>query len=93
MSKSVLYTVGHKDTYDPFLGRDDFMKVGKRDDYGGGVVFLTFEEAQDFLDDRNGDDYRVYGLVTDIENTYEKDGRRYLIEDAKIVEVDDENFS
>lgn len=92
MSTGTLFTIGHLESYEQFF--DDYpmpQKLGKGPhptkkgvEYGGGSVYLTYDEAKAACPSG----YQPYGLLTDIENTYESDGHRYLIESAPLCKLD-----
>lgn len=64
-----------------------FQKLGKQDDYTGGIVFRARQEA----DAACPDGYISFGLRADWDiDTYSKDGNRYLIPDADLVWLDGE---
>ena len=61
----MIYTIGREEVYDASLEeRQDegrpLYKVGRKDDYEGGVVFPTPEEAQGYLDQNGLDDFAIY---------------------------------
>jgi len=95
----MLYTIGHKASYDEYLATDKTpMKMGKRGalrggaPYLGGAVFLTKAEAEAFIKNtpRHNDDFAVYGLATTAENTWQVPDEPYrrLIHDARIVKAE-----
>ena len=86
-----LFTIGHRESYEQFF--DEFpavTKLGKGPHpraagrtYGGGSVYLTYDEAKAACPPG----YQPYGLLTDIESTYQSDGNRYLIESALLCKL------
>jgi len=63
----MLYTIGHTQTYEESFQSGSPNKVGRRDDYDGGCIVKTREEAQSECPD----DYSVYGVDADWdEHTY-----------------------
>lgn len=84
----MLYTIGHKASYDKGL-KDikhlPLMKVGVRDDYSGGIVFRTEEEAKQNCPEG----YDVYGLDVDWnKHTYWcGEGYQALIIDRPIIDI------
>lgn len=107
MSK-VAFTVGNTHSYDlalyEALEDDPVKKVGRNnglyDDYGGGWVWATEQEAADFLQSSQFDatfpgrasEFAVYRLElptdwdTDVTTETEDDGVHRLLNDAVIVE-------
>lgn len=95
----MFYTVGHKDTYDKNIAREEaegrkLRKQGRTDSYLGGSVFITHEEAIAFLD-KGGllETYHVYGLDTTSDNIYRNldYDHFHLIEACDIVKLEDPN--
>jgi hypothetical protein len=99
---TIAYTIGHTVSYERYLKEDpNCMKVGRRDDYVGGCVWATQEEAQAFLDAghliidsvvRDTSEFSVYGIHlptgwdTDVSvETY--DGVRALLNDAVLFKI------
>lgn len=65
----MIYTVGHKISYDCYLASNDFCKKkGRTVDYPGGSVWKTFEEANKHAKDG----YAVYGVLADWEKDTEQ---------------------
>lgn len=48
----IVYTIGHTGSYNETLksSPNETYKMGKRDDYDGGWIWKTAEEAQAFID-------------------------------------------
>jgi hypothetical protein len=75
------------------VGADQYWKDGPKPGYPGGDVFRTYEDAWQFLVDRNTTDVRrVYGVLADWEtDTIPIPGeptRRYLARKAEIVRIE-----
>ena len=97
----MLYTVGDKQSYDAALERRraEHKPLNKRgkfnagdvpdfpEDYGGGVVFLSVDQALSYIKGYTG--YHVYGVLTDQKNTWwDNHARQYrLVADAEIVAI------
>ncbi len=92
----MMFTYGHTESYEQLFSEISLPhKLGKRDDYNGspyagGIVFLSLEEASKALPKG----YSVYGLDTELSNTYIYDGSneeliglRLLIEDAVLIKI------
>lgn len=81
----MLYTLGHTESYERYITElgNRCRKSGRTDTHKGGCVFLTIEEALT----KCPDDYSVYGLITDLDNTYEADGGRHIINGCQIVRI------
>ncbi len=86
----MLFTIGDRTSYEQYFSEQGTpQKKGRVADldgqpYLGGVAFLTYEEA---LSHSIGTRYAVYGLDTDIGNTYEIDGMRRIIETCNLLKV------
>lgn len=91
----MLYTVGHRESYEAGLNKGHLLKQGKRENYGGGIVFLTREDAERWIGLAKKPDYGVYGLITTYNNTSEPEHDlsaygikcRQLVRDAQIVRL------
>ena len=61
----MIYTLGHKSSYEEYfrLYKDETRKKGREEDYPGGSVWKTIEDAEKFL--KPG--YEVYGVLADWE--------------------------
>jgi hypothetical protein len=99
----VCYTIGHEKSYDQALKDGGNVKLGRHgptleepDDYPGGIVFRTIQDAKDFIaiggmakwfPDRDNSVWAVYGLLADWDHdTYEApDGYRALLRDATFI--------
>lgn len=92
------YTIGHKETYDKNLAEHKaqdltLLKMGVRSNYIGGIVFPFKSDAEKYLRDNNqADRFKVYGVKTTKRNVYlnREAGTLHLVEDAEIVEADEE---
>jgi hypothetical protein len=88
----MLFTVGHRESYEQYFAEQDQPeKMGRvsgyyadGSDYPGGSVYMTAGEAMDAAPAG----YAVYGLRTSIDNTYELDGNRHLVNDADLVKIE-----
>jgi hypothetical protein len=69
-----MYTVGHTESYEQLFGENcnTPFKLGidPTQNYQGGIVFETVEDAQAYLDLKGFDTYSVYGLETDARNRH-----------------------
>jgi hypothetical protein len=94
----MLYTVGAAEDYDKLLVTDPApMKLGRTEDYFGkgrhylgGAAYLTYEEAVKAAREHSRRrEYKPYGLMTTVENTYiaEEVGERRLLKSCLIVPV------
>lgn len=95
------YTVGHTSSYDQYLIESSKpMKLGKRDDYPGGWIWHTVEEARAFLErndleelyqDMDRRKFSVYELELptsweiDVTRDPDQHGVHHLIPDAQIL--------
>lgn len=90
----MLYTIGHTESYEKILndykvkGGEKPWKLGKTDQYIGGIVFKSIPEAEEYLR-KTGQFKRfsVYGLVTNHKNVYEHPDAKtlHIIEGCEIV--------
>lgn len=96
----IAYTIGNTKSYNLALKNDsNIKKLGKSDDYIGGIVWKTIKEARDFLKSpkflqikwedslqRDPNNFSIYGLV--IKNwetsTYKLGDQDYLLCDTKL---------
>ena len=98
----MIYTFGRTSNYDKDLSaRDDVKKIGRQEDYAGGSVWRTYEEAQAFVDslpnefcpDWYAKDFSVYGVIAEWETeTYQGDEGapwRNLRKDSLLVKLKD----
>ena len=81
----MIYTVGNKAMYDSLLQEKPVNKIGIRDDYKGGCVFKTAEEARR----KCLKEYDVYGLDANWSDTYwcEEEQYQALSIDRPIVKL------
>lgn len=88
----MLFTVGHKKNYLDAIKNSEngiILKIGKNKDYEGGCVFLTREEADNYLVKEGEKEWCVWGLKTTIDNTVENDkGYRNLLNDCEIINLE-----
>lgn len=85
----MLYTVGDKESYSRYREEqgDKLWKLGRRDDYPGGSVYLTFDAALAASEKHHT--LTVYGLDTGVENTYvDEQGNCHLIDSCPIIDLD-----
>lgn len=90
----MIYTIGRKSVYDLHIEHNpQAMKIGRSDDYPGGSVWRTPEEARQYLADENLDDlddFDVYGVEADWEkDTEPSNGGPWhdLLRDARLVRL------
>ncbi len=58
----MIFTIGHTESYKQYLSKQEkCMKLGRTENYRGGSVWQTKEEAEKFCPV----DYSVYGLKAD----------------------------
>lgn len=89
----MLYTIGYRENYERFfIEQKEPMKLGRGPDprdaskhYPGGSVYLSIEEAKAAAPDG----YAVYGLQTDLGNTYWFDAELCLAETCPLVRLAD----
>lgn len=88
----MIYTIGHRESYEQGFREQPtgkFAKLGAGtladgEDYAGGIVFKTREEAQEYIDSRKSlcYTYDVYGVEADwdedTDNVIGEYGRRLL---------------
>ena len=88
------FTLGNPATYEVAIDKDpDLKKLGKNEDYDGGCVFRTKEDAANSsLAKEYG--YHVYGLILpngwnqDVDSSKEaEEGFSRLVNDARIVRI------
>lgn len=96
----MIFTIGRTSSYDAALEEkqqrgEPLLKLGRTDEYVGGVVFHSTEDAEIFLKlhETTGEfnehgDFSVYGLMCEWDNTYPLNGENYLINSAEIVSLD-----
>lgn len=95
----IAYTLGNPKNYDLSIAegrrnRQPIYKTGRTEDYLGGVVFRTKEEAQSYASE-NGLPYEPYGVLLlkgwDQEVDYSRSLVNYdcLLVDAEIITLDE----
>lgn len=92
------YTIGNKEKYDQWLiecerRKDTMMKMGRTEDYPGGTVWRTIDEAYAYLEE-NAErlEYTpeiygislIYGWENDVSSEPNEDGFHYLLVDRPI---------
>jgi len=91
----MIYTIGHTESYERgFRETPELMiKVGRTQDYQGGIVFQTKEEVTEFLKRENVEiegrqipstEFSVYGVLADWDKDVENG---HLIRDVKLVQL------
>jgi len=67
----MIYTIGHKATYDAGLeaNGNEWCNLGRQGGYRGGAVWRTRQEVQRAADANDG--YAVYGVLADWERDTE----------------------
>lgn len=92
----MIYTIGNKANYDRFFveqaAEDGPHKLGRTENYQGGIVFETEEIARRYLKGMPcGEDYDVYGVLADWENDTTPEGTagewHDLLVTAKLVKL------
>lgn len=83
----MFYTVGDKESYDLGLKNvkehgSAFAKLGRMDDYVGGIAFRCLADAY-LCSLETG--YEIYVLDTDESNTYFHSGKRHIINSCNIL--------
>ncbi len=87
----MLYTVGDKESYSRYREEqgDKLWKLGRRDDYPGGSVYLTYDAALAASEKHHN--LTVYGLATEVSNTYaDEAGNLHLIASCPIIDLPDD---
>jgi hypothetical protein len=90
------YTLGNADNYDRALSEEGpVMKLGKQEDYAGGIVFPTKADADAYLARHPELPYKVYGLFlpnrwkTDVQGEMLPGEDFYrLLNDAEVVQLE-----
>lgn len=82
-----LYTLGTLDTYEPLFenGKDTPYKLGRSDNYSGGIVFETIHQVNAYiarLPNVRTTSYGIYFVLCGIDNTYTKEGQLHLVNHA-----------
>lgn len=94
----IAYTIGNKKNYDKLISSQDTFKVGKTDDYKGGIIFLSKQKALDFLSRKDfnqfnfGDNkpkdpnnFDIYCIeINSINDLYFEEENYYLLYDRKL---------
>jgi len=95
MPNDIIYTIGFTLDYERyFLSQDRVIKQGRTNDYPGGGVWQTFEEAKAHCDKNEG--FSVYGVIANWDDTAEsKDGggMRHLLRDSKLIKLEGVQFN
>ncbi len=87
----MIYTIGHTENYEQaFLNNDVVIKKGKTENYEGGSVWKTYEEAE-----RNKpEDFSVYGVLADWKtdtSPNESNNWNDLLVNSKLVQISKRN--
>lgn len=97
------FTIGHTKSYNQgLLENPHLTKIGKTEDYDGGWVWKTVEEAQAFIwsqdflkidwgdgKPRDPENFSVFGLIlSSWEDTYLINEQRHLLCDAKLFRLE-----
>lgn len=87
----MFYTLGNPDIYEEYLSNDPHpMKLGRKNDYIGGSIFRSQEDAKKFLK-KNRIPFNVYGVVVqekDIDFSKEKEnGFGDLLVDSLLIRI------
>ena len=100
---TMTFTIGYSYSYEKGFERAEkngipLMKVGTREDYDGGCVWKTEEEARKYLKENwpRLDGYNVYGVLADWErDTAKLEGEPFsrLLVDSELVKLEDESGS
>lgn len=92
---NVAFTIGNRVSYDRDLAQRVVHKIGKRDDYDGGWVWRTREEAEEFIRRvPQPFDAKVYALLLprgwkeDVSAEPAADGVHRLLQNARIVQLE-----
>ena len=82
-----MFTIGHTESYDIGLIEygPAFRKLGKSDDYIGGIVFLTIGDASDYLVVNKLETYSIYSLDCSKEDLYKVGEFYHLCKSVRIV--------
>lgn len=89
-----MYTIGHSKNYRKareYLA--PVIKRGKFDNYDGGYVFKTTEDAQKRIDEANYEGYEIFGLIGEwnVDTYPSSDGWWHnLLYDCEIIFLDGE---
>lgn len=84
-----MYTIGREEVYDKcFTLPDPVIKLGRTDDYEGGSIWGTIEEARQYILKKNLDGYAVYRVDGNLkEDSEEVEGVSYrvLLRDREVI--------
>ncbi len=86
---SLVYTIGDKRFYLRYI-KQGGRKLGKTDDYEGGIVFHTAVEAERFLANSNKRRlFSVYGVLADWDRDTYNTGEifNHLLHSARLVAI------
>ena len=87
----MVYTLGHRRSYEAALAEDpQVKKLGRRPSYPGGSVWRTYEEAEAYRLAHGLHDYAVYGVDAEwgVDTAPSASGPWHdLLRDATIVRV------
>jgi hypothetical protein len=86
----MLYTIGKTESYEQYFREQRTpRKLGRIVGYEGGSIWLTREDAENYLKETGQTDYSVYGVRARIEDTEEVKGRpwRSLLVTSDLVKL------
>lgn len=95
----IVYTLGNPKGYDPDLAearrkREPIFKLGRTEDYSGGIVFKTPEEARAYSSEHELG-YEPYGLMlpngwnTDVDSSRTQEDYDCLLNNAEIITLEE----
>lgn len=62
----MVYTVGNSKSYRRAIAKYGLItKTGRTDDYEGGIIFLTRENAERYIKEYNHPNWEVFGVLAD----------------------------
>lgn len=88
----MIFTIGRTESYDQNIAsQENCQKKGKDQNYCGGSVWRTYEEALEYV----VEGYSVYGVVADwdkdTEENQEGGNWHNLLKDAKLIKISGED--
>ncbi len=87
----MIFTIGHKLNYEEIFNDISVpIKLGKTDDYGGGIAFRSIEEANAYiLSNCSNSDYVCYGLDCKWDNTYWSEPHQHfcIINNTRLIKI------
>lgn len=92
----IVYTIGNPYYYEIGLkessSQNPLLKMGRDQEYLGGIIFKTKEEALEYIKE-NGLDYIPYGVILkngweeDVDDSYEHCNYNCLLKYSEIIKV------